>query len=89
MSKAEDRYIKLETKTLSDGRTVYRSSIPATVDVNDNDQFVIANERDRLDIIAYNAYGSALDWWRIAAANKNVNGSLHLTPGTKLVIPRK
>lgn len=90
MPKPEDRYIKLETKILPDGRTVYKSAIPLNVEGDSiTDPVIIANERDRMDVIAYNVYGSPLDWWRIAAANKHVNGSLHIKPGTKLVIPRK
>jgi nucleoid-associated protein YgaU len=90
MPRIEDRYQKLETKVLPDGRTVYKPARPATVTGDPStDEVIIANERDRLDIIAFNVYGSSLDWWRIAAANKHVNGSLHVKPGTKLIIPSK
>jgi nucleoid-associated protein YgaU len=89
MSQPEERYVELKTKILSDGRVVYRTAIPITITTDPlNDVTVVANERDRLDIIAHNVYGDASQWWRIAAANKHVNGSLHILPGESLIIPR-
>jgi hypothetical protein len=90
MTNPQDRYISLKTKTLPDGTEVYKSAIPQTVEVNENtDITLVANERDRMDTLAYNIFGNASDWWKIAAANKHVNGSLHIKPGTTLIIPRK
>lgn len=89
MSRPEERYVELKTKVLSDGRVVYRTSLPIAIDVDPlNSITVTANERDRLDIIAHNVYGEASQWWRIAAANKHVNGSLHILPGETLIIPK-
>jgi nucleoid-associated protein YgaU len=89
VTKPEDRYETLDIKILSDGREVYASARPIKVQTDPLvDQVLTANERDRLDIIAHNVYGSAEEWWRIASANKKVNGSLHLRPGNKIVIPR-
>ena len=89
MAFPEERYVKLETKRRADGKLVYRSCRPATVlaDSN-NDLITYANEMDRLDVIAHNVYGSAESWWKIAAANQQVNGSLTVRPGTKLLIPK-
>lgn len=88
MPRPEDRYRKLEKKKLPDGRIVYRSAIPKTVETFEDDTHLIAGELDRMDIIAANAFGSSLDWWRIAAANKKVNGSIFFKPGQKVIIPR-
>ena len=89
MSRPEDRYVKLETKVLPNGKTVYRSAIPRTVDADPlTDTTIIANEQDRMDIIAHNVYGDSAEWWRIAAANKRVDGSLHLKPGNSVIIPK-
>lgn len=87
----DERYIKtLETVTLLDGRVVYKPSITKTIVGNSlTDLTIVANDHDRLDIMANNTYGSPMDWWRIASANNNVNGSIHLKPGTVLVIPQK
>jgi hypothetical protein len=89
MARAEDRYISLETKTLPTGRTVYKPCIPISINPDPNTSLTIfASDQDRLDIIGKNVYGSAMDWWRIAAANKRVNGSVHIKPGTPLIIPQ-
>jgi hypothetical protein len=88
MSKPEDRYRNLKKKQLSDGTQVYRSAIPITIDLTDANEQFSASELDRMDILASNIYGSALDWWRIAAANKKVNGSIHFKPGQKVIIPK-
>jgi nucleoid-associated protein YgaU len=90
MARPEDRYVNLEVKTLENGRRVYKSARPKSVYVNtDIDVTLIGNERDRMDVIAKNVYGSPMDWWRIAAANRRVNGSLHVLPNTPIIIPRK
>lgn len=82
-----DRYQNLETKVLRDGRTVYKPTRPTTVRQRSTDAIIHANERDRFDIIAQNIYNSAYEWWRIAALNGHVDGSLHIKPGTEVRIP--
>lgn len=89
MSKAQARYQNaLETVKLPDGRTVYQTVRPKVISTDVQDVVITADERDRADIIANNVYGSAREWWRIAAANAKVNGSLHFMPGQQVVIPR-
>jgi nucleoid-associated protein YgaU len=82
-----DRYQRLETKVLPDGRTVYKPARPAIVERSITDAIVVGNERDRFDIIARNIYGDAGQWWRLAAINGRVDGSLHVKPGTEIRIP--
>jgi len=85
----EERYVTLETKQLPDGRVVYKSALPITVVGDPNtDVTFVASDLDRLDILANNAYGSSMSWWRIAAANNRVNGSVHIKPGTHIIIPQ-
>jgi hypothetical protein len=82
-----DRYQNLQAKVLPDGRTVYKPTKPSVVRQSITDVIVYANERDRLDIIAQNVYGSAQQWWRIASINQKANGSLHVKPGSEIRIP--
>lgn len=90
MTSPDDRYVELTVKTLPDGRQVYAPARPIKVTADPlTDPNVTANEGDRLDVMAQNVYGSSLDWYRIASANSVGHGSLHLRPGTRLVIPRK
>lgn len=88
MNRPDDRYVKLETKRLPDGRVVYRSCRPRAVETNEADASFEASSTDRMDVVAHNVYGSAMDWWRIAAANKRVDGSLFLKLGTTVIIPK-
>jgi hypothetical protein len=89
MASVNDRYVNLRTKTLDDGRVVYASARPATVYADPfTDAVLYANDADRMDTIANNVYGSPDSWWKIAAANKQVHGSLTLKVGTKLLIPK-
>lgn len=89
-ARAQDRYVnKLEATVLPDGRRVFLTARPRTVSINVDDVVISASDRDRADIMANNVYSSAMDWWRIAAANAKVDGSLHFTPGQTVVIPRK
>ena len=90
MSKPEDRYVELRTKILPNGRIVYRSARPRPVKVDETTDFqLVATERTRMDVIAHNVFGSSTEWWRIAAANKRVDGSLHMLPNKNLIIPKK
>lgn len=89
MSTPEERYDKVEKKTLQNGKIVYRSLRPKIIRGNPvTDIILVAGEQDRADIIAKNVYGSPTKWWKIAAANRNVNGSLHMSPNTDVIIPK-
>lgn len=88
--RAQDRYTtQLVATKLPDGRRVFKTAIPRLVNTDINDVVITASERDRADIMASNMYSSAMEWWRIAAANARVNGSLHFAPGQTIIIPRK
>jgi hypothetical protein len=84
----DERYIKLEQKNLPDGTPVYKPAIPINV-VGDptTDVTFIASDQDRMDVMANNQYGSALLWWRIAAANSIANGTVYIKPGTPIIVP--
>ncbi len=82
-----DRYQNLGTKILPDGRLVYTTARPSLIQQSTRDVVITAGERDRFDIIANNVYGDPQQWWRIAALNKRVDGSLHIKPNTDIRIP--
>ena len=89
MSRPEDRYQSFTTKKTVDGKLVYKSLLPKKIVPNPlTDISIPASDISRMDVIANNVYGSAQDWWKIASANGKVNGSLYLTPGKKMIIPR-
>lgn len=87
MARAEDRYVNLEVQTLPNGRQVYRSARPKNLVATEGDLRVVADEKDRLDIIANNVYGDANEWWRLAAINGRFKGSLHTKPNLEIIVP--
>lgn len=87
MARPEDRYENLEVKVLPNGRQVYRSARPKNMTPSDADLRVVADEKDRLDIIANNVYGDPNEWWRLAAINGRFKGSLHTRPNNEIIVP--
>lgn len=91
MSSLQDRYsTPVQTKTLPNGRTVYVSLMPKPVPFNVlTDPQITATDVVRMDVMAQNVYGSANDWWRIAAANGKADGSLFFRVGSNIIVPKK
>lgn len=87
----QDRYdTPLDLRTTVSGKVVYRSVIPTFVPTDSlTDNTIEANDALRMDVMAQNVYGDASEWWRIAAANGKINGSLYFRPGTTIIIPAK
>ena len=61
--------------------TTFYSNVPES----NSDIYVITQQGDRLDNLAYQYYGSSTYWWFIANVN-NLN-KMNLEPGTRLRIP--
>jgi nucleoid-associated protein YgaU len=89
------RTINDDTKVLGSndlrrsGTEVYRAARPIKIKVAADDSIIIANEGDRLDLLATKFYGSPRYWFVLASVNDLVNGSMHVKPGTQLRIPAK
>lgn len=86
----QERYATtLETQKLSNGKVVYKSAIPKAITAHNlTDATLTATDIVRMDKLAQNAYGSPVSWWKIAAANGRVDGSLYFRPGTRIIVPR-
>ena len=69
-----------KNKINSYGTTIYEK-----VYENNNDIYVISQEGDKLDNLAFQYYGDSKLWWYIASANK-IN-TMNVPPGTSLRIP--
>lgn len=82
------RYRTNKSKTLNDGRTVYRSKIYPNIPLRDDDIYVASETGDRLDTLAYQYYNDSSLWWIIAAANNIHNAPFGLDDGTILRIPQ-
>ena len=72
-----------------EGIQVFTSTRPTKIQERSDDLIIIANEGDRLDNLASKFYGSPKLWYVIASVNNLNNGSMHITPGTKVRIPAK
>ena len=85
----QERYQNpMTTRRLSNGKVVYNSLLPKGYRENPTkDVILTATDVLRMDKMANDVYGSAMNWWRIAAANKKVNGSLYFRPGNDIIIP--
>lgn len=82
-----NRYQSSSTRITADGRVIYTSTIPKTVEKTIHGIDIIAKEGDRLDNLANKYYGKASLWWAIASANQIVEQTMHVEPGTILHIP--
>ena len=82
MSRYKFTKIRQDNKKLisKQGTTIY-DDVPK---LND-DIYVIAQEGDRLDNLAYEYYGNQHLWWYIARAN-NIS-AMNIPAGTRLRIP--
>ena len=59
------------------------------INTSDDEYFIVTNvEKDRLDIVAAETYGTARFWWVIALAN-NIKDPFDVPVGTSLRIPPK
>ena len=72
---------KLRTKSVDKYSTTLYQSVP----ISDSDIFIITQEGDRLDLLAYQFYNDSSLWWYIGNAN-NMN-TVNIPRGTSLRIP--
>jgi hypothetical protein len=70
--------------------TFFGSFIPVAIRKSSNDFFITVKDSDvgRLDLLAYNHYGTPALWWVIALANDIFDPLYEPEPGTLLRIPQ-
>ena len=69
-----------------DGKRVYRTTRYPKIPMSVNDVYIIANETDYLDSLAYKFYKDPTLWWVIAQAN-GIGATLKAPTGKQLRIP--
>ena len=69
-------------------RRFFSSTLYPTIERSFEDIYIVANESDRLDLLAYKYYNNTKYWWIIAQANALGKGGFHITPGTQIRIPK-
>ncbi len=82
------RYQDNEIQKLKDGRQVYRTKIYPNIPLKDTDMYIVSQEGDRLDTLAYQYYDDQSLWWIIATANNIHDATFAVEDGTILRIPQ-
>ena len=82
------RYNTENKKVLSTGKTVLEMKILPTIPKRDDDIYIITQETDRLDTLAYQFYNDAKLWWVISHANSLNSADIGVEPGKQLRIPK-
>ena len=81
-----DRYEFTKVVSSKEGFPVYSTTYYPEIPIEDDDVFIFTVFGDRLDTLAFKAYGDVTMWWIIAKAN-GIRGKMALKPGTPLRIP--
>lgn len=82
------RYQDNKIQKLKDGRQVYRTKIYPNIPLKDTDMYIVSQEGDRLDTLAYQYYDDQSLWWIIATANNIHDATFAVEDGTILRIPQ-
>ena len=83
-----NRYTYTNIKRDSDTKRQYmESTIYPKIKPNENDIYIIAEDMDKLDTLAFKYYGDARYWWVIATANNINDATLYIEPGRQIRIP--
>jgi phage tail protein X len=78
------------TKTLRDTDTnisYMESTIYPKIVPSNNDFYIISEQGDRFDLLAYKYYNDTSMWWIIAVANNLNDAEFFVKPGIQLRIP--
>lgn len=82
------RYQFTDIEKRFDGKNVYNTTYYPIIHPSEDDVYIIANDGDYLDSLAYKYYGDESYWWIIARANNLGHGKLSIKEGTQLRIPQ-
>jgi hypothetical protein len=81
------RYSNISTFKRWDGKNVFFTTHYPDIPKADSDLFIISNETDYLDTLAFKYYGDPSLWFLIALANNIGKGRLSVEGGLQLRIP--
>lgn len=83
-----NRYRNITPYKRKDGRRVYKSKVYPNIPKSDQDIYIMTQEGDRLDTIAFQFYGDSTLWWIIATANNIHDAPIGIEPGLTLRVPQ-
>lgn len=81
------RYANIPMIARFDGRMVFKTTHYPTIPQQDSDVYVVTNEGDYLDTLAYKFYKDPTLWWIIALANNIGKGRMSVEGGLQIRIP--
>ena len=70
------------------GTRVYKPTVYPKIPIKNSDLIITPKEGERLETLAATHYGDTSLWWIIAVANNLGKGTMKLTPGEEIRIPR-
>lgn len=70
-----------------DGKRYFGTRLYPPIPVDPNDTYVITNETDTLDNLAFKYYKNPSLWWVLAQANNIGKGKLSVPSGIQLRVP--
>lgn len=76
-----------QLKDIDTKKNYLESTIYPLIKPNDNDLYIISEQGDRLDLLAYKYYNDVSMWWIIATANNLNDANFFVQPGLQLRIP--
>ena len=76
-----------QLKDIDTKKNYLESTIYPVIKPNDNDLYIISEQGDRLDLLAYKYYNDVSMWWIIATANNIHDAKFSFPDGTILRIP--
>lgn len=84
-----NRYAAAEIVKDNKGRRKIQSIILPVIPLSDSDTFILTTSIERLDKLAYTAYGDESYWWVLASCNGLGKGTIIVPRNTRLRIPSR
>jgi hypothetical protein len=84
-----NRYLQSDASVFKryDGKRVFRTTRYPKIPIAINDIYIVANDTDYLDSLAYKFYNDDSLWWIIAQAN-GIKATLKAPTGKQIRIPQ-
>lgn len=84
-----NRYTQTDSSVFKryDGKRVFRTTRYPKIPVSPSDLYIVTNETDYLDSLAYKFYNDSTLWWIIAQAN-GIKATLKAPTGVQIRIPQ-
>lgn len=83
----EESFLRLYDGELGAEVAFHDFAEPVEIPASDRDIPIVATARTRLDLLAYQYYGTPYLWWVIAQRNEMDNPVAEVYPGRRILVP--